>query len=179
MDNADYFFVDYERIILLEEKSLIENELIRMYEEYVVNRNMEIPCVFMSHSSCDKSMVATVALDLKERGISSWIDKFDILPGESIASKTEEGLEKCDLVLLFLSKAAIESNWIKTELESTLWDEINSAEVKIIPIKLEECEIPKLLRPRKYVDFSKDYSEGLNELVAAIKGHMNRKKTSK
>jgi len=83
------------------------------------------------------------------------------------------------LVLLFLSKAAIESNWIKTELESTLWDEINSAEVKIIPIKLEECEIPKLLRPRKYVDFSKDYSEGLNELVAAIKGHMNRKKTSK
>ncbi|MBE6138786.1 MAG: hypothetical protein E7173_03480 [Firmicutes bacterium] len=71
MDNADYFFVDYERIILLEEKSLIENELIRMYEEYVVNRNMEIPCVFMSHSSCDKSMVATVALDLKERGISS------------------------------------------------------------------------------------------------------------
>lgn len=170
---------DSERILLLEEKSLIENEIINQYQDYVVSRDQKMPKVFMSHSSFDKRTVANIALDLKQRGISSWIDSFDILPGESIISKIEEGLEQCDLILLFLSKRAVESNWVKTELQSVLWDEINTNETKLIPIKLEDCEIPKLLKPKKYIDFSKDYNAGLRELLTTIKKYSEKKETAK
>jgi len=170
---------DYERMQLLDEKSLIDNQIMRHFEEYITDYVGKKPHVFMSHSSKDKSTVVSIALDLKQRGISSWLDTTDILPGESIVAKIGEGLEKCDLILLFLSKAAVASKWVQTEWESTLWNEINSAQVKIIPIKLEECEIPQLLRPKKYVDFSKDYNAGLRELILAIKGHMNKKETIK
>lgn len=125
--------------------------------------------MFLSHSSYDKSIVISVALDLKERGINTWLDAFDILPGESIMSKINDGLEECSYALLFLSKYSVKSNWVTKEWETMLWDEINLGKIKVIPIKLEECEIPKLLQSKKYIDLSENYSEGLNRIIQTLK----------
>ena len=130
----------------------------------------------MSHSSIDKSIVISIAIDLNERGISTWLDSFDILPGESIVSKINEGIEECDYMLLFLSNNSVKSKWVQKELETFLWDEIGSFKIKIIPIKLDDCEIPKVLQTKKYIDFRYDYSSGLFELVRAIKKYENKNK---
>ncbi len=124
--------------------------------------------MFLSHSSKDKDLVISVALDLNERGITTWLDAFDILPGESIISKINQGLENCEFILLFLSKNSIKSSWVMKEWETLLWDEINSNKIRIIPIKLEDCEIPKILQTKKYIDFSIDYNNGITQLVNAI-----------
>lgn len=54
------------------------------------------------------------------------------------------------------------------EWETILWDEINYNKVKIIPIKLEDCEIPKILQTKKYIDFSNDYNIGINQLISTL-----------
>lgn len=47
-------------------------------------------------------------------------------------------------------------------------DEINSNKIKIIPIKIENCEIHKILQTKKYIDFSKNYKDSLNELIEQL-----------
>lgn len=158
-----------KRLELLEEKILIENEIFDRLENYLEFNKEKNKKVFLSHSSYDKSIVISVALDLKERGINTWLDAFDILPGESIMSKINDGLEECSYALLFLSKYSVKSNWVTKEWETMLWDEINLGKIKVIPIKLEECEIPKILQSKKYIDLSENYSEGLNRIIQTLK----------
>lgn len=158
-----------KRLELIEEKNLIENEIYNRFENYLEFNKQKNRKVFLSHSSADKSIVISIALDLQEKGINTWLDAFDILPGESIMTKINDGIEECNLALLFLSKNSVKSNWVTKEWETMLWDEINSGKVKIIPIKLEECEIPKILQSKKYIDFSENYSEGLFQIIQTIK----------
>lgn len=56
-----------------------------------------------------------------------------------------------------------------------MWDEINSGKIKIIPIKLDDCEIPKILQTKKYIDLSKDYDTGVFQIISAIKQYNNMK----
>ena len=160
---------DSERLKLIEEKDLIDYEIYNRFEHYLESNQLKNKKVFLSHSSVDKSIVISVALDLQEKGISTWLDAFDILPGESITSKINKGLEECEFVLLFLSNNSVKSNWVTKEWETMLWDEINSGKIKIIPVKLEECEIPKILQTKKYIDLSKNYSDGLFQIIQTIK----------
>lgn len=160
---------DSERLKLIEEKNLIDYEIYNRFEHYLESNQLKNKKVFLSHSSVDKSIVISVALDLQEKCISTWLDAFDILPGESITSKINKGLEECEFVLLFLSNNSVKSNWVTKEWETMLWDEINSGKIKIIPVKLEECEIPKILQTKKYIDLSKNYSDGLFQIIQTIK----------
>jgi hypothetical protein len=60
--------------------------------------------VFVSHSSVDKPFVERLATDLRIReSIDVWLDKWEIQPGDRIASKIEEGLE-CFPLCPFASK---------------------------------------------------------------------------
>ena len=160
-----------ERVSLIEEKNLIDIEINSRYEDYIVSQKLSNKKVFLSHSSFDKEIVVSVALDLKEKGIDTWLDAFDILPGESIIDKINIGLNECDYILVFISKNSNASNWVKKEWETILWDEINSNKVKVIPIKLDDSEVPKILQTKKYIDFSKDYRIGIYELISALERH--------
>lgn len=170
---------DRERAMLVEEKNMIDMEVIAHLENFIETDKVQNKKIFLSHSSLDKSTVISVALDLEKRGLSPWLDAFDILPGESIVSKINEGITTCDFVLLFLSENSIKSNWVLKEWETMLWDEINSGTVKIIPVKLDNCEVPKILQTKKYIDFSKGYNEGLFEIITAIKQYNTKYKEIK
>ena len=97
---------DHERTLLVEEKNMIDMEIISQLENFIEIKK-ENKNIFLSHSSIDKSIVISIALDLKKRGFSPWIDAFDIIPGESIVAKINDGISNCDFVLLFLSKNSI------------------------------------------------------------------------
>ena len=55
-----------------------------------------------------------------------------------------------------------------------LWDEVNNDSIKIIPIKLDDCEVPKILQTKKYIDLSKNYDMGLFEIMDTIKRYEKR-----
>lgn len=167
---------EHKRLELIEEKGLIDSEIYNRFEDYIDSNKLKNKKVFLSHSSMDKSLVISVALDLKKMGIGSWLDAFDILPGESMVAKINQGLNDCEFILLFLSQNSVKSNWVTKEWETILWDEVNSNKVKIIPIKLEQCEIPKILQTKKYIDFSISYSDGLKQLIDTIEEYEKREK---
>jgi hypothetical protein len=124
--------------------------------------------VFISHSSKDKLVATQLAVDLSNAGHYPWLDSWEILAGDSIPNKIAVGIKDCDFVLVKLSKYSVNSNWVEREWEAKYWDEVNAGEIKVIPVLLEECEIPQLLKTKKYANFTWDYATGLDEVLLAL-----------
>lgn len=126
--------------------------------------------VFLSHSSKDKPIIRKLAADLTAEGIGVWLDEQRIRVGESIAGRIAQGLAESDYFLVALSQHSVASEWVTRELNTALMNEIAKRQVSILPIKLESCDIPELIKDKKYADFSVSYGTGMRELLSAIKG---------
>ncbi|KSU59040.1 hypothetical protein AS034_18955 [[Bacillus] enclensis] len=124
--------------------------------------------VFISHASKDKTFAKTLATDLSEAGHIPWLDEWDIGVGDSIPGSISKALKNSDFVLVILSDNATKSSWVQAEWENKYWDEINEGRVIVLPVLYENCELPNLLKTKKYADFSKDYSYGLESLLLAL-----------
>jgi hypothetical protein len=70
-----------------------------------------VPKAFISHASEDKDrFVVRFAKRLREKGVDAWLDKWDILPGDSLIEKIfEEGIKDADASLLFCHPTALTS----------------------------------------------------------------------
>jgi hypothetical protein len=130
-----------------------------------------VPQVFISHSSEDKPRVRKLANDLMREGISVWIDEAEIKIGDSILEKINQALLYSDVVLALLSKNSIKSSWVRKEIETAFSKNLEGASSLIIPVlldSLESDEIPPAIRNVKWVDLSKDYDKGFNELTRVL-----------
>ncbi|MDP7216202.1 MAG: TIR domain-containing protein [Rhodospirillales bacterium] len=131
-----------------------------------------MPRVFLSHSSSDKLLVTRLADDLKAEGIGVWLDDDEILPGDSIAQNIQLGLDDSDLLVLVLSRKSVRSGWVEKEWQAHIADEATSRKVHIVPVLIEDCDIPRLLRDKSHADFRDDYDAGLTKLLTAIRKHV-------
>lgn len=123
---------------------------------------------FLSHSSHDKPFIRQLASDLKANGVQVWLDEWSIKVGESIPDKISQGLAESDYFLFAASKNSVESEWVKRELNSALIKEVEKRVVSILPLKLDECKIPDIIKDKKYADFSDSYKRGLTDLLNAM-----------
>lgn len=124
---------------------------------------------FLSHSSKDKSFIRQLSSDLVKEGVDVWLDEHKILVGDSITEKIGQGLAQSDYFVIALSESSVSSNWIKKELSGALIREVERREVTVLPILLADCEMPEMLKDKKYADFRQSYKDGLRELVQRMK----------
>lgn len=71
-------------------------------------------------------------------------------------------------LIVVLSKAAVASEWCRKELTAGLVRELEEKRVVVMPVLLEDCDIPLFLRDKKYADFRKDFDSGLSDLLKAV-----------
>lgn len=134
--------------------------------------------VFISHSSLDKGFVKGLAVDLSAKGHQPWVDEWEILAGESIPERIGSGIEGADFVLVVLSRSSVESKWVEQEWQTKYWTEVNERRIHVIPLLIDDCEIPTLLRPKKYVDFRDDYASALDLLAKSLGKLLERQATT-
>ena len=120
---------------------------------------------FLCHSSQDKDVVEAFANKLLSRKASVWYDKWDIKPGESIVQKVNDGLSEMTHLVIFLSKHSVKSHWVQNELSSGLMRKLSDSSVRIIPIMLDEVEIPTIINHIKYADCVHNRDSGFDELI--------------
>ena len=51
--------------------------------------------VFLSHKSADKPAVEELAVRLRREGIEPWLDKWNLIPGDSWQPAIEQALDDC------------------------------------------------------------------------------------
>jgi hypothetical protein len=124
--------------------------------------------IFISHSSKNKGFANSLYADLVDNGFIPWLDERDIYVGQSIPREIQQALNNSDYIVVVLTPASVESNWVSTEWEAVFWDDMKLKTNKVIPLLLEECEIPPFLKVKKYADFTEDYETGFHNLVNSI-----------
>ena len=78
-----------------------------------------MPTIFLSHSSADKERYVRIVANQLEKHLDQHTIHYDEYTFESGMKSMEEikrSLEDTDLFVVFLSKKALESDWVKKEL---------------------------------------------------------------
>jgi hypothetical protein len=115
--------------------------------------------VFLSHSTADKdSYVRPFARELDRRRISYWLDEAEILWGDKISARINEGLKLSNFVVVFLSDGFVGRNWTEAELASAINRENSEGRTVVLPVIIGEAKellthYP-LLRDKSYLQWN-------------------------
>jgi len=134
---------------------------------------------FLSHNGADKSLVEQVGEELERRGLSCWLDKWNLVPGDSWQPAIEKALSQCDACVVFFGPHGL-GPWHNEEMRLALQRRVNSREGKlhVLPVILpggqraKESELPGFLQGTTWVEFrrSLDEEDAFHRLVCGIKG---------
>jgi len=129
--------------------------------------------VFLCHSSDDKPTVHYVnKLLSSEPWIDSWLDEIKIKPGQDWKFEIEKAIDETDVVIVFLSRNSVsKEGFVQKELKYVLdrFDEKPAGIIYIIPIRIEECEVPKRLAGLQYINISVSNPEWYPPLFESLK----------
>ncbi|HKH45307.1 MAG TPA: toll/interleukin-1 receptor domain-containing protein [Thermoanaerobaculia bacterium] len=127
--------------------------------------------MFFSYSHFDKAFARRLAQDVKACGHRVWIDEGQIYIGDSLVKKIGEALKTVDYVMAILSSRSVQSEWVQKELEIAINREINGRDVVVLPVLIEDVEMPIFLNGKLYADFrnAEGYPDELKKLLASMK----------
>ena len=112
---------------------------------------------FLSYSRTNKDFALKLARELKAEGLSVWLDQLDIPTGSRWDREVEKALKECEIFMIILTPASINSENVLDEIGYA----IDNGK-RILPVLLENCEVPFRLRRFQYVDFTtKSFDEGV------------------
>lgn len=113
--------------------------------------------IFLSYSRVNQQFALKLACELKSDGFSVWMDQFDIPTGSRWDDEIEKALRGSQIFLFIMTPASIASENARDEVGYAM-----DHGMRILPVLLEECEIPLRLRRLQYVDFTrKNFNEGI------------------
>ncbi len=132
--------------------------------------------VFISHASEDKErFVLKFSEYLLKNGIDVWLDKWEMLPGDSLVDKIfEEGLKNASAVIVVLSINSVNKKWVREELSTALINRINKNS-KLIPIILDDLtreNIPQSLHNTVWeiINDVNKFEKNADRIIAALIG---------
>jgi hypothetical protein len=113
--------------------------------------------VFLCHASLDKPIVRELYQRLlAEDWIDPWLDEEKLLPGQDWDMEIENAVEAADVVVVCLSNTSVsKEGYVQRELKFVLDIALEKPEgtIFIIPLRLDDCDLPRHLRAWQYVDY--------------------------
>ena len=118
---------------------------------------------FFSYSRHDGDFVKGLAQDLKAKNMNVWLDQIDIPPGVKWDTCIEQALNESVGMILVLSTSSVASD--------NVMDEVNYAISKnkhVIPLLLDDCDVPFRLARIQQIDFKSDHQKGIESIISTI-----------
>lgn len=138
------------------------------------------PQIFISYAQEDSRQVKKLYWRLEEAGFRPWMDAEDLLPGQDWRRAIEDALSESNLVILCLSSRSADSRgFIRKEMNEAvdLWQNLSSRDGFFIPVRLEECEVPKRVRVYPQVDLFEE--DGWEKLLQTISMRFDQTRSSR
>lgn len=124
--------------------------------------------VFISYSHKDKAAADRISERLAKDGHEVLIDSGLLRPGDNISEKINTALTKAGAVIFVVSRNSLYSDAVQREFSVIALRQVSVRQQRIIPVRLDECELPSYLSDRLYIDFAKDFEHGLHSLSLAL-----------
>jgi hypothetical protein len=104
---------------------------------------------FVSHSTTDDSFVGEMESFLRAAGYDEvFNDVSAIHPDEQFWPKIEKGIADAETLVVVITAASNDSEWVKREVEFA-----RGISKKIIPVLIEDCPVPEIFAGRDVIDF--------------------------
>jgi hypothetical protein len=136
------------------------------------------PRVFVAYVVEDLVRARWLCEALRVHGCSPWLDKDQLLPGQNWPHAIQDAIESSDVFLACFSTHAISKygqfqNELRYALDCARHMPLEAT--FLIPIRLENCLVPRRLAHIQYVDLFPDWHRGINRLARAIKRAMRER----
>ena len=133
--------------------------------------------VFVSHSHSDSELAARVSKALRNEGLDVWDPDLNLLPGDNWAAEVARALEESDAMVVLLTPDAINSPWVRREMEYALGAKRYSN--RLIPVAIGDREripahdVPWIVRRLPWVELEDggQVPEGVERIADAIRSH--------
>lgn len=125
--------------------------------------------VFISYVREDEAIAQKIHDYLKAEGHDIWIDQEKLIPGQDWKQEIQKAINSNDVFIACLSSNSIKKQgYSHKELKTALdfADQKPEGEIYIIPIRLDECEIPLSLQNKHCVDYFK--KDSMKNILRAI-----------
>jgi TIR domain-containing protein/carboxypeptidase family protein len=144
----------------------------RLHEQTMVNKSHSShPLqIFLCHSSDDKTSIQELYKRLCDDGFKPWLDEEDLLPGQNWHQAIMRAVRDSDVVVVCLSRNSVNKRgYVQKEIKLALdvADEQPEDTIFIIPLKLEECDVPTRLKQWHWVNLFED--RGYERLITALR----------
>jgi hypothetical protein len=138
--------------------------------------------VFICYSSDDRAAVRSLYERLKrEQGLDPWLDTEELLPGVDWDLEIRSAVRAASVVLVCLSNHSINrEGYLQKEIRQALdiADEKPDGTIFLIPVRLEDCEVPLRLQRWQWLDLFEEGSYGrlLNSLRRRATSSLKQKR---
>lgn len=116
----------------------LPDELIDYYLA-ILNQPIRFYSCFISYNARNEDFARRIHADLQDGGIRCWFAPEDIKIGDRIRDRIDESIYVFDKLLLILSEASINSQWVEQEVESALEREREQNNIILFPIRLDNA----------------------------------------
>ena len=145
------------------------------------NDAIQIYSCFISYSSKDQLFANRLYADLQDKGVRCWFAPDDLAIGAKTWDRIDEAIRRRDKLLVVLSKASLNSDWVEDEVNKAYAEERSRKEVVLFPIRIDntvmstaEAWAVKLRDQRNIGDFRQwrkpaEYQKSLERLLRDLK----------
>ncbi|KST67301.1 GUN4 domain-containing protein [Mastigocoleus testarum] len=144
---------------------------------------MKQPQIFLAHASEDKPEVEKIYKRLERKGYKPWMDKKDLLPGQNWQVEIPNAIKQSQIFIACFSHVSVnKEGYIQQELRLALnqYTQMPPGRIFLIPLKLDDCEIPNLQLPEQGVNLRdlnwQDYRDkgAFENLVRSIESERSK-----
>ncbi len=128
--------------------------------------------IFLSHTHTDKPIVDIIAQKLAETFGREKIfyDSWSIQPGDGIIEQVNAALKNCKYFFFFVSKKSLQSKMVDIEWQNALYKSTRE-QIKIIPVKIDDCMMPLVLLQTMYIDiFGQGLETAARQIIDVVSG---------
>lgn len=111
--------------------------------------------VFISYAHEDVQNVQRLYRHLINNGVDAWLDSEKLLGGQNWSVEIEKQVQISDVILICLSKRSVsKEGYVQKEIKFALdkSDEKPEGTIYIIPVKLDDCNVPSRLSKYHWVE---------------------------
>jgi TIR domain len=133
-------------------------------------RSVSKPKIFVSHSSKDAVFASKLVEHLKAAGADAWMDVNDLGAG-NFQQRISEALDECEWFVLVLTQNALDSQWVRQEVDAANRLKNQGQIHDLIFIRadaVKHTEVPSLWGVYNILDGVTDYAMALIRTLKAV-----------
>jgi len=131
--------------------------------------------LFLSHAGEDTAWCETLAERMRNYGVRVWLDKWELQPGDYLLARLNDGLKKSRKMVAVWSASYFRDDkvWTLAENFAAQHRDILASDHPLIPLLIENCNIPPLSQNILYIDFRNpaDFDLSYRKLLEALDLH--------